>query len=93
MVTQDAEGQIMGPLINARQRDRVLGYIERGKAEGARLLLGGVGRRISPEATMWSRTVFVDVANDMTIAREEVFGPVPGGYCLRRRGGRHPHRQ
>ena len=72
----NAEGQIMGPLINARQRDRVLGYIERGKAEGARLLLGGGRPAHLTRGYYVEPTVFVDVANDMTIAREEVFGPV-----------------
>jgi len=70
------EGQIMGPLVNARQRDRVLEYIEKGKAEGARLLLGG-GRPEQLEKGYYVEpTVFVGVSNDMTIAREEIFGPV-----------------
>ncbi|MEM8498597.1 MAG: aldehyde dehydrogenase family protein [Pseudomonadota bacterium] len=71
-----SESQIMGPVINARQRDRVLSYIEIGKAEGARLLLGG-GKPVQPEKGYYIEpTVFVDVTNDMRIAREEVFGPV-----------------
>jgi len=71
-----AEGAIMGALINAKQRDRVLDYIEKGKAEGARLLLGG-GRPAHLEKGYYVEpTVFVDVTNDMTIAREEIFGPV-----------------
>ncbi|MFF1489444.1 aldehyde dehydrogenase family protein [Streptomyces sp. NPDC058319] len=65
----------IGPLVNARQRDRVRGYIERGVAEGARLVAGG------PEAPRErgyyvSPTVFADVAPGMTIAQEEIFGPV-----------------
>jgi len=71
-----ATDQIMGPLISARQRDRVLGYIERGRAEGARLLLGGGIPAHLPRGYYVEPTVFVDVSNDMTIAREEIFGPV-----------------
>jgi aldehyde dehydrogenase (NAD+) len=71
-----AEGAIMGPLINAEQRERVLGYIEKGRAEGARLLLGGGVPRHIDRGYYVEPTVFVDVTNDMTIAREEIFGPV-----------------
>jgi aldehyde dehydrogenase (NAD+) len=71
-----AEDQIMGPLINKRQQERVLGYIERGKQEGARLLLGGGRPAHLPQGYYVEPTVFVDVTNDMTIAQEEIFGPV-----------------
>jgi aldehyde dehydrogenase (NAD+) len=71
-----SEEQIMGSLINARQRDRVLDYIEKGKAEGARLLLGGGRPAHLPKGYYVEPTVFMDVTNDMTIAREEIFGPV-----------------
>ncbi len=71
-----SESQIMGPLINARQRERVLSYIEKGKAEGARLLLGGGTPGHLDKGYYVEPTVFVDVSNDMTIAREEIFGPV-----------------
>ncbi|MCR9104869.1 MAG: aldehyde dehydrogenase family protein [Gammaproteobacteria bacterium] len=71
-----ADGQIMGPLINARQRERVLGYIEKGKAEGARLLMGGATPKSLDKGYWVEPTVFTDVTNDMTIAREEIFGPV-----------------
>jgi aldehyde dehydrogenase (NAD+) len=65
------------PLINTRQLDRVLGLIGRGQDEGARLVFGGTradgdlaaGNFVLP-------TLFADVSNDMTIAREEIFGPV-----------------
>ena len=65
------------PMINGRQLDRVMGYIARGQEEGARLVCGGqrgdgdlaAGNFVSP-------ALFADVANDMTIAREEIFGPV-----------------
>lgn len=67
---------IAGPLINAKQRDRVLGYIERGKAEGARLVLGG-GRPAHLERGFYVEpTLFADVENTMSIAQEEIFGPV-----------------
>lgn len=72
----ESEGQIMGPLINTRQRERVLGYIEKGKAEGARLLLGGGRPAHLRRGYYVEPTVFVDVSNDMAIAREEIFGPV-----------------
>jgi aldehyde dehydrogenase (NAD+) len=67
---------IMGPLVNARQRDRVLGYIETGKAEGATCLVGG-GRPAHLEKGYFVEpTLFVDVDPDATIAQEEIFGPV-----------------
>jgi len=69
---------IMGPLISAKQRDRVLGYIEKGVAEGATLALGG-GRPSGGEFVRgWyvEPTLFTDVDNAMTIAQEEIFGPV-----------------
>ena len=69
-------GNIMGPLVNARQRDRVLGYIEKGKAEGATLAVGG-GRPAHLERGYFVEpTLFVDVDPDSTIAQEEIFGPV-----------------
>ncbi len=71
-----AEDQIMGALVNRRQHERVLAYIAKGKAEGARLLLGG-GRPAHLERGFYVEpTVFMDVRNDMTIAQEEIFGPV-----------------
>ncbi|MEM1112463.1 MAG: aldehyde dehydrogenase family protein [Pseudomonadota bacterium] len=72
----EAEGAIMGPQVNARQRERVLAYIEKGKAEGARVLLGGGRPEHLDKGYYVEPTVFVDVTNDMTIAREEIFGPV-----------------
>ncbi|TBU98354.1 aldehyde dehydrogenase family protein [Stutzerimonas kirkiae] len=71
------DGSALGPLANARQFDRVQGYIRRGIEEGATLLLGGEGHPPGLEAGYFARpTIFVDVRNDMTIAREEIFGPV-----------------
>jgi aldehyde dehydrogenase (NAD+) len=69
-------GNIMGPLINARQRDRVLGYIEKGKAEGAKLLVGGGRPPHLDKGYYVEPTLFVDVDPDATIAQEEIFGPV-----------------
>jgi aldehyde dehydrogenase (NAD+) len=72
----EAEGAIMGPQVNATQRERVLAYIEKGRAEGARVLLGGGTPGQLEKGYYLEPTVFVDVTNDMTIAREEIFGPV-----------------
>lgn len=71
-----SDSQIMGPQVNARQRERVLEYIEKGKEGGARLLLGGGVPAHLEKGFYVEPTVFVDVTNDMTIAREEIFGPV-----------------
>jgi acyl-CoA reductase-like NAD-dependent aldehyde dehydrogenase len=64
----------LGPLISAEQRERVCGYIERGKSEGAELLTGGA----SLEGDGWfvEPTLFSTTRDDLTIAREEIFGPV-----------------
>jgi len=70
-----AEHQIMGPLISARQRERVLDYIRIGKAEGARLVTGG-GVPEGKSGFYVQPTVFADVNNKMRIAQEEIFGPV-----------------
>jgi aldehyde dehydrogenase (NAD+) len=67
----------LGPLISAVQRDRVRGYIQRGEEEGARLLTGGAESPDGLDHGFFVRpTVFSDVTRDMTIAREEIFGPV-----------------
>lgn len=71
-----SEDQIMGPLVSARQRQRVLDYIEIGKQEGARVLLGGKTPEALKKGYYVEPTVFVDVTNDMRIAQEEIFGPV-----------------
>jgi aldehyde dehydrogenase (NAD+) len=67
---------MMGPLISKRQHERVLGYIERGVDEGAKLVLGGGRPEHLPTGWYIEPTVFVDVDNSMTIAQEEIFGPV-----------------
>ncbi|WP_020422173.1 phenylacetaldehyde dehydrogenase StyD [Amycolatopsis sp. ATCC 39116] len=64
----------MGALVNKKQQERVLGYIEKGRAEGARLVAGGA--RPERPGYFVQPTIFADVDNDMTIAREEIFGPV-----------------
>lgn len=63
-----------GPMVSERQMQIVLGYIEKGKAEGARLVTGG--HRVDRDGFYLQPTVFADVTDDMTIAREEIFGPV-----------------
>ncbi|NUS56579.1 MAG: aldehyde dehydrogenase family protein, partial [Streptomycetaceae bacterium] len=70
------KGLNIGPLVSGRQRDRVLGYIEKGKAEGARLVVGGGRPEGLDKGYFVEPTLFADVTNDMTIAREEIFGPV-----------------
>ena len=64
----------IGPMVSQRQLDIVLGYIEQGKAEGARLVVGG--NRIAGNGYYIEPTVFADVTDSMTIAKEEIFGPV-----------------
>jgi aldehyde dehydrogenase (NAD+) len=65
------------PLINARQMDRVLGLIAEGQASGARLVSGGTrGEGDLAAGNFVAPTLFTDVTNDMSIAREEIFGPV-----------------
>ncbi|MBU5253040.1 aldehyde dehydrogenase family protein [Lysinibacillus capsici] len=64
----------MGPLVSQKQLNTVLGFIEKGKAEGARLVAGG--RRAFNKGYFVQPTVFADVQDHMTIAREEIFGPV-----------------
>ncbi len=67
---------MMGPLVNASQRERVLGYIEKGRAEGARVVVGGGRAEQFDRGYFVQPTLFADVDNSMTIAREEIFGPV-----------------
>jgi aldehyde dehydrogenase (NAD+) len=65
----------LGPAVSAAQRDRVVGYIERGVSEGAKLALGGTSRP-RDRGFFVTPTVFGHVAPDMVIAQEEIFGPV-----------------
>jgi acyl-CoA reductase-like NAD-dependent aldehyde dehydrogenase len=67
----------LGPLVSDVQRQRVRGYIEKGEAEGAKLLTGGASTPAGLERGYFvSPTVFSEVTPEMTIAREEIFGPV-----------------
>jgi aldehyde dehydrogenase (NAD+) len=68
----------LGPLVSAEQLDRVAGYLEAGRAQGARTAAGGGRLTDGVLAKGWfvSPTVFADVRDDMRIAREEIFGPV-----------------
>jgi len=66
----------MGPLVAKRQLDRVLGYIEKGRSEGAKLVQGGGTPSNLDRGWYVEPTVFADVDNSMTIAQEEIFGPV-----------------
>src|SRR5215471_8783411 len=69
---------LCGPVISARQRDRILGYIRSGIDEGATLLVGGPDRPagVGDRGFYVAPTLFTDVDNAMTVAREEIFGPV-----------------
>ena len=63
-----------GPMVSERQMNIALGYIEKGQAEGARLVTGG--KRLDRGGFYMQPTVFADVTDDMVISREEIFGPV-----------------
>ena len=63
-----------GPMVSERQREIVEGFIAKGKAEGARLITGG--NRVDGPGYFLEPTVFADVTDDMSIARQEIFGPV-----------------
>ncbi len=66
----------MGPMVTREQQDRVIGYIDVGKAEGAKLEFGGGIPAGQPQGYFVEPTMFTGVNNDMKIAREEIFGPV-----------------
>jgi len=76
-------GVTMGPLISKQHREKVLGYIEKGLAEGAKLILDGRAYRDAkhPEGYYLGPSIFEGVTPDMVIGREEIFGPV---LCLMR---------
>jgi malonate-semialdehyde dehydrogenase (acetylating)/methylmalonate-semialdehyde dehydrogenase len=71
-------GVTMGPVISARHKEKVLGYIERGVKEGAELLLDGRGVKVDgcPKGHFIGPTIFARVSPNMAIASEEIFGPV-----------------
>lgn len=66
----------LGALVESGHRDRVEGYIAKGQAEGARLVLGGARPETALPGYYVNPTIFADVQNSMTIAQEEIFGPV-----------------
>lgn len=66
----------IGPVASARQRERVEGYIAKGRAEGARVVIGGARPAGRERGWFVEPTIFADVENTHTIAREEIFGPV-----------------
>ncbi|MGO4938338.1 aldehyde dehydrogenase family protein [Fundicoccus sp. Sow4_H7] len=68
------EETTIGPMSSEKQFNTVLDYIEKGKAEGANVLIGG--KAVEGKGYFIEPTIFTDVTNDMTIAREEIFGPV-----------------
>ncbi len=68
------EATNFGPMVSERQMQIVQGFIEKGKAEGARLVCGG--ERVGTEGFFLEPTVFADVTDSMTIATDEIFGPV-----------------
>jgi len=71
------EGRHIGPVVNEAQWGKIQGLIQKGIDEGARLVAGGTGRPEGFNKGFYVRpTVFADVTNEMTIAREEIFGPV-----------------
>lgn len=73
----DAEGTTIGPVVSEVQYNKIQALIEKGIAEGAKLETGGPGRPDGLDAGYYIRpTVFSNVTNEMTIAREEIFGPV-----------------
>ncbi len=68
---------LLGPLVSAAQQERVRNYIRKGQEEGARLIFGGVEMPEGKTAGYYVQpTIFSDVKNSMTIAQEEIFGPV-----------------
>jgi len=66
----------VGPLVSAKQRDKVLSYIEKGKAEGAKILVGGGVPKHLEKGYFVEPTCFINVKNHFAIAQEEIFGPV-----------------
>lgn len=72
-----AEGITMGPVVNRTQWDKIQALIKKGIDEGATLVAGGPGLPEGVNKGFYVRpTIFADVTNDMTVAREEIFGPV-----------------
>ena len=78
-------GVTMGPVISGKHRERVLGYVDQGVKEGARLALDGRTLPAPSDGFFVGPTVFDDVNPEMVIGRDEIFGPVAG---IHRRGSR-----
>lgn len=76
-------GVVVGPLVSSAQRERVERYVEIGKREGATLACGGKRPAHLPTGWYYEPTLFTGVRNDMTIAREEIFGPVVAAIPFR----------
>jgi betaine-aldehyde dehydrogenase len=72
----DDPATAIGPLISEKQRERVEGYIQKGIEDGARIVTGGGRPEGLQDGWFVQPTVFADVENSMTIAQEEIFGPV-----------------
>ena len=73
----DKSGRHIGPVVSQIQYDKIQGLIQQGIDEGAKLIAGGTGKPDGLEDGYFVKpTIFADVSNDMTIAREEIFGPV-----------------
>ena len=66
----------MGAIVSRRQQEVVLGYIDAGKADGARLVAGGKAATVNGKGNFVQATIFADVTPEMRIAQEEIFGPV-----------------
>src|SRR4051812_14949943 len=66
----------LGSLVSEKQRDSVAGYVAKGEAEGAKLVAGGKKAAVNGKGAFFEATVFDGVKPEMTIAREEIFGPV-----------------
>jgi malonate-semialdehyde dehydrogenase (acetylating)/methylmalonate-semialdehyde dehydrogenase len=74
------DGVTMGPVISRPHRERIAGYVSQGKRDGATLVMDGRGATVSgyPEGHWFGPTVFENVLPEMSIGREEIFGPVAG---------------
>ncbi|MBA2439843.1 MAG: aldehyde dehydrogenase family protein, partial [Thermoleophilaceae bacterium] len=71
-----AKGTELGPVVSAEQLERVRGYIEKGSSEGAELVAGGGAARPEGGGYFVEPTIFTATSDELTIAREEIFGPV-----------------
>ena len=72
----DGRRHQMGPVVNAKQRERVLGYLSRGKAEGAKVILEGGAANVPGRAGYYVKPALMEGSLDNVAAREEIFGPV-----------------